>query len=146
MILYIAGPMCGHPHYNFAAFHEADAWLRRQGHTPLNPAARDLEAGFDTTGPATPEFVANAMRHCITSIAAVCDGIVLLPGWRDSAGASLEAQVARACGRIIYELRSVDRIDVGIVRDEVLNKTNEITSFTETVSEYRLDLIDLGAW
>lgn len=104
---YIAGPMRGIPEFNFPAFHEAERWARRYlGGNILNPAQRDIDAGFNPTGLLGTDDeladlgfdLAEAMRHDIAYIATEARRIVLLPGWARSSGARLEHAVADRCG------------------------------------------------
>lgn len=94
--VYLAGPMRGLPLYNFPAFHDAAKRLREAGYEVWSPAERDLnEDGFD---PATG--VARTLReYMLHDLPAVLssDMIVVLPGWEQSQGASLEVYVAKAC-------------------------------------------------
>lgn len=106
---YLAGPMRGLPEYNFPAFHAAAADLRARGLEVFSPAERDIEEdGFDPkTHPA--QSMAYYMQH---DLPAVCraDCVVVLPGWEDSQGASLEVYVAAALGKPVFlypELRRV---------------------------------------
>ena len=85
---YIAGPMSGLPELNFPAFHAKAAELRAQGFDAVNPAEinADPAAGWNA-----------CMRADIAQLV-TCDGVVLLPGWERSRGASLEAHIAHALG------------------------------------------------
>jgi nucleoside 2-deoxyribosyltransferase len=88
MILYIAGPMTGHPDLNFPAFFEAEARLFAAGFTVLNPALNQVEG--------TQSWLAY-MRLSLHQIAD-CDGIATLPGWQNSKGASIEVGLALSLG------------------------------------------------
>ena len=84
MKAYIAGPMSGLPDLNFPAFHaEAKKW-RDLGHEVINPA----EINPDHTMPWV-----ECMRRDIAALV-TCDTIVLLPGWQQSRGATLEQHIA----------------------------------------------------
>lgn len=88
MRAYIAGPMTGLPNLNFPAFHrEAQKW-RDLGHEVVNPA----ELNPDHTMP-----WAECMRRDIAALV-TCDTIVLLPGYKQSKGASLELTIAKNLG------------------------------------------------
>ncbi len=94
MKIYVAGPMRGIPLYNFPAFDAAEAHLTSLGHEVLSPASMDRARGFDPAKDiATPEFLADAMRHDLEAILRV-EAVVLLPGWERSTGAKAEAAVA----------------------------------------------------
>ncbi|MGI6558284.1 MAG: DUF4406 domain-containing protein [Limnochordia bacterium] len=110
MRLYIAGPMTGHPEFNFPAFHDAARRLRQQGYDVCNPAEMETE---DTTKPWA--FYA---RRSVGLLVQDCDAVLLLSGWSDSRGALLEAVVARALGLPFYrfvgsslERCSTDHVD-----------------------------------
>ena len=80
--------MTGHPDLNFPAFHaEAKKW-RDLGHEVVNPAELCPD-------PATPWH--ECMRKDIAALV-TCDTIVLLPGWRQSRGATLEQHIAERLG------------------------------------------------
>ncbi|MEN2672595.1 DUF4406 domain-containing protein [Herbaspirillum huttiense] len=83
--IYIAGPMSGLPELNFPAFHAAAAELRAQGYDVVNPA----EINADPTA----GWVA-CMRLDIAQLV-TCDQIMMLPGWENSRGATLELHIAQ---------------------------------------------------
>ncbi len=104
---YIAGPMRGLPLYNFPAFDEAARHARSQGLNVISPAEADRAAGIDpvadpigvSAAEATdPEFVKNIVRRDCTAIINLDkeqgDGLILLPGWRQSTGARAEIALA----------------------------------------------------
>lgn len=108
--VYLAGPMRGYDEFNFPAFYAAEDWLREEGFTVRNPARHDVEdLGFD----ATKSLEENGFDLAVSfawDAQQVCeaDGIVLLPGWRDSSGASLEYQIAMLLGKIVWEYDDYD--------------------------------------
>jgi len=91
MKLYVAGPMTGKPDLNFPAFHEMTAKLRALGHTVLNPA--EVPQGFEYEEYMTIDF----------AYISVCDGIVLLDGWKESSGAIREVAFAQENNKQIFE-------------------------------------------
>ncbi len=93
--IYISGPMTGRPDFNYPAFFEAERRLREAGWEPVNPARN---FGGDTT-----RHRSEYMRMDIANVV-MCDAIALLPGWRESRGALLEAMVAQECGLLAGEL------------------------------------------
>lgn len=100
--IYIAGPMTGIELRNFPAFHAAAAALRAQGHDVVNPA--EINGGADevtTCAAMTPEQLQAHWRACmrndITQLV-TCDGILMLPGWQKSKGATLEHHIAVSLG------------------------------------------------
>lgn len=86
--IYIAGPMTGCKDFNYPAFHAAEVMLRSLGHEVENPAEE----------PETPPAGwAGWMRLGIAKLIR-CDEVCLLPGWRDSRGAKVEADLAETLG------------------------------------------------
>lgn len=100
MKLYLAGPMRGHPNDNYAAFEEAARGLRGWGHEVVSPHEGDAAAGF------TPEVDSGTKAYMARDLPLVlsCEAIVVLPGWRKSAGAQIEVFVARRCGMPLFTL------------------------------------------
>ena len=93
MRFYICGPMTGIPGLNFPAFHAKAAELRVLGHEAVNPAEinPDLQADW---------------HECMRAdIKALCDchAIALLPGWRQSKGATLEHDIALRLGLQVFD-------------------------------------------
>jgi|SRR5471030_383544 len=82
MKVYIAGPMTGHENFNRDAFNKAAARLTNRGHLVLNPAT--LPAGL---------CEAEYMDISFAMVRAA-DGVLLLPGWKASAGATAEYHYA----------------------------------------------------
>lgn len=93
MRIYIAGPMTGLPDLNFPAFHAEAKKLRDLGHDVVNPA----ELNPDPTMP-----WAECMRRDIAALV-TCDTIILLPGWQQSMGASLEQHIAKQLSMVQIE-------------------------------------------
>lgn len=85
---YLAGPMTGIHDHNYPAFHAEAARLRAAGMEVINPA--EINA-------VKPDTWAAAMRADIAALL-TCDGIVLMPGWEHSKGATLEYKIASALG------------------------------------------------
>ncbi|MEN3260040.1 DUF4406 domain-containing protein [Sodalis endosymbiont of Spalangia cameroni] len=85
-VIYIAGPMTGKPDFNRTAFSLAAVRLSAQGAIPLNPAI--LPEGLSE---ADYMRIGLAMLQC-------ADGIYLLDGWQDSAGACAEVALAKKLG------------------------------------------------
>lgn len=89
--VYIAGPMTGLPNLNFPAFNAAAIEYRRKGCFVLNPAeiCPDNLASWD-------ECIRKDLAALLT-----CDAVVMLPGWRNSKGATLEHTIAESLGMTI---------------------------------------------
>lgn len=89
--VYLAGPMTGLPDFNYPAFHKAAAKLRAEGYYVYNPAeiAEDYGGteGFD---------VRQGFAEYTRIICEECDGVMMLPGWEKSTGATAEHALATA--------------------------------------------------
>ncbi len=99
MKLYVAGPMRGKPARNAAAFEEATATLRSEGHEVISPAEMDDEYGElgDGVAGVWDTVDRRAIRRDIEALFG-CHAVVVLPGWEASEGATLEVTVALAAG------------------------------------------------
>lgn len=87
--IYLSGPMTGLPNFNYPAFHEAAACLRRQGYRVYNPAEYEHDGEFP---------LRQAFSEFCNFITNEADAIVMLPGWESSKGANLERDLAEICG------------------------------------------------
>lgn len=94
--IYIAGPMSGLPGFNRPAFHRAAAHIVRRGNVALNPAI--LPDGLEQ---AEYMDICFAMLRC-------ADGIFMLDGWQQSAGAKAEYALAEKLG-IDIQHQVIDR-------------------------------------
>ena len=91
--IYISGKITNNANYK-ADFEAAGLALKIAGFQPVNPAEEQLPDGATW---------ADHMRHDI-KLLCDCDGIYMLNGWRESAGAKIEHKLARDLGiEIIYE-------------------------------------------
>jgi len=116
LAIYVAGPMRGIAEFNFPLFHAVADVLKARGHSVFNPAAKDNERhGVDISkGNATgDEKIASAqhgfnLREALALdlefICKTAEAIVLLPGWRNSKGATAEHATAVALGLEVIEL------------------------------------------
>lgn len=99
-VIYLSGPMTGYLNYNYDAFHEAAAILRRQGFIVLNPAEHH-SGRQDLTR-------AEYMRGDFFDILGA-DGIAVLPGWEHSRGALMEILMGASLDLPIFEAYDPDR-------------------------------------
>ncbi|MHC4094250.1 MAG: DUF4406 domain-containing protein [Planctomycetota bacterium] len=83
--LYLAGPMAGRTDHNFLLFNRVAQLLRRQGYEVFNPA-ENKDGGLRRPR-------AFYMRLDIPALME-SDAVVVLPGWEQSRGASLEVWIA----------------------------------------------------
>ncbi len=118
MRLYLAGPMTGIEDYNYPAFHEAAARWRSAGHTIVNPAE---SFGGDQGKPKSVY-----MRWDISEILGV-DGLVVLPGWQSSSGASLEVAIANAIDKPVYDAMS-DPASPALYHEEIEEEARRLVS------------------
>lgn len=87
--LYIAGPMTGVEDHNYPLFHRVQAELVAAGYVVFNPA-RNVPLAAE---PRWSDYMRMAVKQVADS-----DGIAILPGWQDSAGATLEVKLANDLG------------------------------------------------
>lgn len=123
--IYAAGPMRGLPEFNFPAFDEASAKLRKRGFIVFNPAERDRATGFDPTGMTGNENLVDlgfCLRDALgTDVSWIChfaDAIYLLDGWESSLGAIAERALAEALGLQVIN-------DNGPFRSKILDFINK---------------------
>lgn len=102
--VYLAGPMRGHPEFNYPAFNSLEAWIIVHGMPVGSNSGRPAEVfnpASNFNGDTTREF-SEYMRADIPMLAK-CQGIVLLPGWQDSEGARLEVEIGKALALDFFE-------------------------------------------
>jgi hypothetical protein len=90
--------MRGIDQFNFKAFDEAAANLRRNGWTVFSPAEHDRETGFDETRNTLEGFDLKQAFQWDCNRVCEADYIVLLPGWEKSTGVNAELAVAKMVG------------------------------------------------
>lgn len=113
--VYIAGPMRGIPHFNMPAFHEAAATLRKLNFHVFSPA--EMDEIFSPTdlnnesgvGEAQPihNYIRRDLHIIVNELTPGRDGIVLLPGWDKSSGATAERAVAKWCKLNIWTIDEI---------------------------------------
>ena len=92
MTVYISGKITGTTDY-MERFEAAEKKLVGKGYDAINPAKRNAEF---PPGTAWETY----MRSCITMLMGA-DAIYMMRGWRRSAGAVLEHQIATSLGMVI---------------------------------------------
>ena len=110
--VFLSGPITGLPDGNRAAFEEAELAIRKAGAVHVYNPRRALEHG-GAAGQPHSWFMLRTLGE-LTSPKSTRNGTgsfydmaVMLDGWRASEGASLEQEVARACGIPVRELREL---------------------------------------
>lgn len=98
--IYIAGPMTGRPELNYPAFNAVEAALRAMNYRVENPA---VNANYAPEGADYAWFIRAGLLQLLR-----CRSIVLLDGWEESRGATLEHLVAEAMGLPQYEWKDVE--------------------------------------
>lgn len=93
MKYYLAGPMTGLPEYNFPMFEKVAEYLRNGGLEIVSPHEIDHGETLETRGRGLYATYIRAGLKLLLD----CDGIIMLPGWKDSGGARLELYVAHVC-------------------------------------------------
>lgn len=82
---YICGPMTGYPEFNHPEFNRVAKLLRAKGLLVVNPAELDKDLGQPWD---------HYLRRDLVVIAKKVGRVVLLSGWQNSNGATLERYVA----------------------------------------------------
>lgn len=87
--VYIAGPMTGYEGFNYETFNQMERLLKgNEGVSCHNPASQGTVEGWTWS---------DYLKAGVAAIPS-CDTILLLPGYKDSAGAQVELLVARMLG------------------------------------------------
>lgn len=89
MRLYISGPVSGRENRNADMFERAAKALVEAGYNVSVPT-RFVDAKMTSKPAITTICLGELLR---------CDGVAMLPEWRQSKGACLEVAVATACGK-----------------------------------------------
>ena len=128
--LYVAGPMRHIKDFNFPAFRRATKILRARGFHVTSPHESDEAAGYNWEGCTGYEDLSlygfNLEERLIEDILAVSevDAVVVLEGWKHSAGARAEASFAWAVGTKVFAFEEGNRIN---------GFTNSLTELTKGI-------------
>ncbi len=112
--LYLAGPMTGIPQHNFPAFDAAAKRLRSEGYEVISPTDLDRGMGYDamkTSDDPSPETLKKMFMADLTAVMYEVDKVALLPGWRKSKGACIEAALACMIGKKCYEIETGSAVE-----------------------------------
>lgn len=85
---YLSGGMSGYPDGNRPQFQIAAAMLRERGYDVCNPIEFDESPDLPWS-----DYLRKDIRALMD-----CGGVITLPGWQESRGASLEVHIAHALG------------------------------------------------
>ncbi len=85
---YLSGPVSGYPQNNVPQFEICARLLRERGYDVCNPIEFDEAPGLPWS-----EYLRKDIRALMD-----CGGVITLPGWQESRGASLEVHIAHALG------------------------------------------------
>lgn len=103
MIYYISGPIAFIPNKNKEAFDSASRDLADLNILFINPLDLDETDPLPHSDNNTDKNYLNLLRRDITYLMH-CDGVVVLPGWEISRGASLEVLIALKLDMPIFKL------------------------------------------
>ena len=116
MKYYMGGPMSGIPEYNFPFFKAMTQLFRDNGYDIITPVeiARDLRGDPIVRKEVGMKEGQIPLRNDFLMFDAECvlkksHGVIMLPNWRESTGAVMEAAAAIAVGKPLYEVR-FDRV------------------------------------
>jgi len=93
-IIYIAGPMTGYENYNYEEFNAIEGGLRLQGYEHIKNPARHFNGQQDLPWSIYIDAAINSLMDS--------NVLVVMAGWQDSIGATLEVLVALGAGHAIY--------------------------------------------
>ena len=129
--VYIAGPMRGYDKFNFPAFDRTRNAFLGKGYAVISPAdidrASDLNEDDDDQKfgpPEIREFVYRDTQALLALRSENGDGIVMLPGWEKSTGATAEFHLARWLGLRIFSGRTERLLHRHAVKHETVAERN----------------------
>lgn len=130
MLLYVAGKYRGDVDSNIASARKVAAELYKAGHNVICPHLNTSKMDEDTNLP--DEFWLSSTLELL----ARCDGIVMVPGWEDSEGATKELDYA-----IAHNISVTYFPDIPALHPTELKSPVQCKAFLEMVmSMYRLHL------
>lgn len=103
MKLYLAGKITGNPNYR-SQFDEVAKVLATEGHTIMY--STNLPAGYTHD-----EYL-----HICFAMIDVCEGIALLPNWKESRGAQMEHAYAIMKDKKIFILNHQNKVATQLIR------------------------------
>ncbi len=98
---YLSGPMSGYPDHNRPQFNLCAQLLRERGYDVCNPVEFDEAPDLPWS-----DYLRKDIRALMD-----CGGVITLPGWQESRGATLEVYVAHALGMQVLPFSLAVTID-----------------------------------
>lgn len=95
--IYIAGPMSGHPGFNYDRFDEAEKQLVSAGYDAVFPAVLTQRSPIDPDALAPGITYEDCLARGIEKLG-TADAVAVLSAWEDSPGARLEVALATLRG------------------------------------------------
>jgi hypothetical protein len=115
-VAYISGPMTGRPDFNYPEFDRVATYLRKRGFVVISPS--------ETAGGVSHMDRSWYLTHDFMTILTSVDLIVVLEGWKSSAGSIVEIMVAASVGIPAYSFY----LPEGDSLDEVVHLRVQINS------------------
>ena len=102
-IYYMSGPISATDDFE-ERFERAEKRLNKMGIKTVNPVtlAKSLDKRLGTK-PFSLSYCAY-VRNDVVALSCLCDGVIMLPNWKKSRGATLELSIAQALGMEQLEL------------------------------------------
>lgn len=123
MRIYLAGPMTNRPHYNYAAFMDAQCQWEARGHKVLSPFdaservwRRAYNRSYDPFKDSC-EYGSDVMLECWledTDILLWSEGVALLRGWETSRGSRIEVQTALLFGKKLFCAETFKELNLSV--------------------------------
>ena len=135
-VVYLSGPMTGIENYNYPMFNEVAREVRELGHRVINPAEFYGGHGDRTR----QEYMHKSVQALLNST-----NVILLPGWRDSKGCTLEVAIAQEIGLVIQEYVTEEMVEakrrelIAEQEDAALDAQEAETADLESLDEIKED-------
>lgn len=101
MIVYISGKITGLQKDVYEKlFYKYTREMQKQGYIAINPiiVSKNLECKLNRE-PTYAEYMKEDIKKLME-----CDAVCFMPNWKESKGAKLEREIARACGMKILDV------------------------------------------
>lgn len=109
MKIYLSGPISGlTPSEYHENFEKAEEYIKANGHEPLSPL--NVKACKEESCQKKPEYKESGeylhswecyLKYDLLAMLE-CEGIIMLPGWESSKGATLEHETAQKAGMMVF--------------------------------------------